>query len=341
MRSIETQILRALASSEKSLWELLNTSHYLLADLIKALNNLYNEGLIGTDGHKIFLTENGKARVSSKKLELTSEVCRRCNGRVIEVTGKFNELLEDYRRIVKDRPKPVLNYFQGYMGEYDVVARVSLMNYYGDLADQDFILIGDDDLLSVALSLTEAVNRVVVLDIDTRIGEFIKKVNRDYGFSIEFIRYDVADPLPKQLIGKFDVFSSEPLETLSGLKAFIVRGVSCLKDNGVGYFGLTTAEASLKKWISIERMLTRMGCVITDIIRNFSHYDMKYETINYESFVQKLMFPVDENPGIAWYKSALFRFEVLGKPKPTVDPERKIKIRFFDPDEDVTYPSGM
>jgi len=338
MRSIEIQILRTLARSERSLWELLNTSHYLLADLIKALNNLYSGGLIGTDGHKIFVTEKGKAKVSSENLEFTSELCRRCDGRTIEVTGKFNELLEDYRRIVKDRPRPTLDYFQGYMKEHDVIARVALMNYYGDLAGQDFILIGDDDLLSVALSLTEAVNRVVVLDIDARIGEFIGRVNEDYGFSIEFIRYNVADPLPKYLIGKFDVFSSEPLETFSGLRAFVVRGVSCLKDNGVGYFGLTTAEASLKKWISIERMLTRMGCVITDIIRNFSHYDMKYETINYESFVQKLMFPVDENPGIAWYKSALFRFEVLEKPKPSVDPERRIRVRSFDPDEDVTYP---
>jgi len=328
-----------LARSGKSVWELLDSNQHLVAEFIEALNNLYRKGLIQTDGEKLYLTEEGRRKVSDEVINLESGICRECGGRTIKFDGKFREVLKEFRRIADGRPKPTLKYFQGYMREYDVVARVALMHHYGDLAGNDFILIGDDDLLSVALSLTGVVGRVLVLDIDERIGDFLGEVNREYGFSIEFRRYNVADPLPEDLIGAFDVFSSEPLETVTGLRAFVARGVSCLRKHGVGYFGLTTAEASRRKWISIERLLTRMNCVITDIIRGFSRYPMRYETIDYETFVDRFDFPVKVNPGIDWYKSALFRFEVLGEPRLVIDPAKRLRITFFDPVEDATYPA--
>jgi len=252
--------------------------------------------------------------------------------------GRFREVLEEFREIVKGRPAPTIDFFQGYMHERDVVERVALMHYYGDVAGKDFILVGDDDLLSVALALTRLPSRILVLDIDRRLGDFIGKVNKDHGFEIEFREYDVSDPLPEDLVESFDVFSSEPLETLSGLRAFVSRGVSCLREGGVGYFGLTTIEASRRKWRSIQRALIAMNCVITDIIRGFSTYPMNYGTINYELFVQKFKFPVKPNPGIDWYKSALIRFEVVGKPKPVIDWRKKIRIQYVDLEEDLTYP---
>jgi predicted methyltransferase len=152
------------------------------------------------------------------------------------------------------------------------------------------------------------------------------------------MEYNVADPPPQELLGRFDVFSSEPLETLSGLKAFIIRGVSCLKENGVGYFGLTLYEASLKKWLAVQKLVTRMNCVITDIIQGFSAYPMDYGTVDYEEFAHDLGFDVGKNPGINWYKSALFRFEVLGTAKLPPTANKKLKVKFIDPNEDLTHP---
>ncbi|MEM3601158.1 MAG: bis-aminopropyl spermidine synthase family protein [Candidatus Bathyarchaeia archaeon] len=252
--------------------------------------------------------------------------------------AKFKEVLTEFKRIVEKRPRPTLDFFQGHMLEQDVIARIALMHHYGDLHQKDIVLIGDDDFLSIALALTRLPSSIVVLDIDTRIGEFIKRVNLEYDFSIEFRRYNVADPLPADFHGKFDVFSSEPLETLSGLKAFICRGASCLKMNGVGYFGLTLYEASLKKWLAVQKLLTRMNCVITDIIQGFSVYPMDYGTVNYEKFISSLGFTVGENPGINWYKSALFRFEALGKVRLPVGLDKKLRVKFIDQNEDLTHP---
>ena len=338
MEKIEVKILHELACSRKTFWELLDNANYPLKDFVVSLKRLSAKGLIAANEGGFHLTEEGKRQFNPKSLAFSGKICPMCRGKRIIPEANFKQVLDDFKRIVEKRPRPTLDFFQGYMLEEDVVARAALMHYYGDLEGKNIVLIGDDDLLSVALALTGLPSRITVLDIDKRLGAFLKNVNKDYGSNIEYVEYNVADPLPQGMLGKFDVFSSEPLETLSGLKAFIMRGVSCLKENGVGYFGLTLYEASLKKWHAVQKLVTRMNCVITDIIQGFSVYPMDYGNVNYEEFAHDLGFDVGRNPGINWYKSALFRFEVLGIAKlpPTVN--KKLKIKFIDPEEDLTYP---
>ncbi|MEM4643650.1 MAG: bis-aminopropyl spermidine synthase family protein [Candidatus Bathyarchaeia archaeon] len=340
MGRIESRIITALAYKGRSIWELLDISNCPLKDFINVLRKLIDDGLIAIDGGAFYLTEKGKRSVNPESLKIETRICPNCAGKRVIAEGRFKEILEDFKRISSNRPTPTLEYFQGYMLEEDVIARTALMHYYHDLDGKSIVMIGDDDLLSVALALTRLPSRIVVLDIDSRLGEFLEKVNGEYGFSIEFIRYNVADPLPESLRGQFDVFSSEPLETLSGLRAFISRGVACLKENGVGYFGLTHYEASHKKWLAVQKLLSRMNCVITDIIQGFSVYPMDYGCdANYEAFVKYIGFEVGRNPGVNWYKSALFRFEVLGKPKLILKPDKPMRIQSIDKGEDITHPA--
>lgn len=338
MREVEEQILRCLLESRRSFWELLDENRHTVKDFVAAINNLFERGLIGVEGDSIYLTEEGLKRVDGRILEFKSAICDKCEGNRVVFGGKFREILERFIEIVRDRPLPSVDFFQGYMRERDVVFRVALMHHYNDLADKAFILVGDDDLLSVALALTGLPSRILVLDIDERLGKYIERLNRENKLEIEFRKYDVSNPLPTDLVGEFDVFSSEPLETVSGLKAFISRGVACLKKGGVGYLGLSTAEASRRKWLAVERMLLEMNCVVTDIIRDFSKYGTLYENVSYEKFTVRLRFPVKENPGICWYKSSLFRFEVVGEPKPLIKPGRRVTIKYVDLREDITNP---
>ncbi|MEM3551967.1 MAG: bis-aminopropyl spermidine synthase family protein [Candidatus Bathyarchaeia archaeon] len=335
----ENRILYMLASSKKTIWELLENCNAPLKDFIVSLKNLLENGLVAFDNGGFYLTEKGEKEVNPKSLKFESRICPECSGKRVVFGGRFKEILTEFKRITDKRPPPTIDFFQGYMQKQDVISRVALMHFYNDLAGKEIVLMGDDDLLSIALSLTELPARVVVLDIDKRLGNFLKEVNREYGFAIEFKEYDVAHPLPTDVIGKFDVFSSEPLETVTGLKAFICRGVSCLKENGVGYFGLTVLEASYKKWLAVQRLLTKMNCVITDVVQGFSAYPMDYGNVNYEKFIYDIGFIIDKNPGINWYKSSLFRFEVLGKPKLLIKPDEYVRVKTVDPEEDLTHPS--
>jgi len=335
IEKIKTKILKEIAKG-KSFWEILRDSDFLLKDFIQAMNEIYEKGLIKTENNRLVLTKKGRKKINESSLMFEPKICNKCGGKRILLNDSFKKIFLEYKKIVKERPFPELKYFQGYMNEYDVIARIAFIHLCDGLENKKIVLVGDDDLVSIALALTNLAKRICVLDIDEKLGEYINEICKKHKLDIEFYHYDVSDPLPKTFVGKFDIFSSEPLETLSGLKAFLARGVSCLKDNGSGYFGLTRAEASYKKWLEIEKFLNRMNCVITDLISGFSVYPTLYGNISFENFVKMLNFPVERNEGIDWYKSSLFRIEVLGKPKLIIPPEKKIKIKFVDAKEDLT-----
>ncbi|KYH39422.1 MAG: hypothetical protein AYL28_000200 [Candidatus Bathyarchaeota archaeon B23] len=339
MNALRRILLHELAVSKHSLWELLGRCQFLLRDLLEELNSLVEEGLVAADEGGLWLTERGRALVDEAYLRYRPRLCEACGGRRIILDDAFQELLQEFKEATRRRPLPQPGYFQGYMREHDVVARVALMHYYGDLWGREVILIGDDDLLSVALSMTGLPKRVVVVDIDERLGLLLSEIAGERGLDIEFRRYDVAEPLPDDLIGAFDVFSTEPLETWLGLRAFILRGVGCLREGGVGYFGLTRAEASLEKWRRVEALVTRMNFAVTDVIAGFSYYPTKFEEVDYEAFVRRLRFPVGENPGVDWYRSTLFRIEAVGRPRLVVDPGKRLRLTYIDEEEDITHPA--
>ncbi|MEM2251390.1 MAG: bis-aminopropyl spermidine synthase family protein [Candidatus Hadarchaeales archaeon] len=333
--SREKKILRELAGGKKTLWELLASYHWTLRDFISDINRLYDEGKISTDGKYIYLKEKIEADGFS------SIVCPKCDGR--RVLPKNHVFIEKrFKRLLRDRPKPEVKFFQGYMRPEDVLARIALMDMYGDVEGKSIILIGDDDLVSLALALTGLPERIVVLDIDERLGEFMRKALREDGVkSVEFIHHDVAEPLPKDLRRKFDVFVTDPLETVSGLKAFLCRAACALKPtDSAGYFGLTTLEASPKKWLWVQGLLYRMNLAITDAVREHSSYPTQDYHIGFpyeEPILKKLKFKYELPPDVSWYKSTFFRAEAVGKVRP-IHCSKHIRVRVWDED-DITWPN--
>lgn len=341
MKKIKEAILYSLQKKPMSFWNLLAENQYLLGDFLRAVNELYEDKLIEIKNNKLFLTKRAKEMLNKKASKYIASICPKCNGKVIFPEGKFKELSRLYKRISKKHPPILAEFYQGRIRPEDTVARVALMHRYGDVADKSIVLIGDDDLLSIALALTELPKRIVVFDIDERFEKFLNEVNKKYRLNIEFVQYDVANPLPKEFLKKFDVFSTEPLETDSGFKAFFARGAACLKDFGSGYIGLTRLEISLKRWLKFEKLFLENNFVITDVVRDFSWYydsERKEEREEYQQFVKKLKFNLGENPGICWYKASLFRIESLGKHKTAIPWNKKIKIIPVD-EESFTHPS--
>lgn len=292
---------------------------------------MYSSGEINLRNGKIYLP-------SEKKIPaLLDRVCNNCNGRGIDV--KNTALLRKFRRIIRDRPETKVKYFQGNMDAESVVARVYLMDSRDSLAGKRITIVGDDDYLSIALALTGLPERITVLEIDQSIGEFIEKVAREYKLDIEYVHYNVEDPLPREFRGKSHIFSTEPLETLTGFLTFFSRGAASLRKGGVGYAGLTNLECSLSKWKKIQQEILNMGFVITDIKRRFSFYPMEPEDREYvEQVLKGVKFRVKPEKRRIWYYSHLFRVEALEDIKPLIKPEESTKIDLYDAEDDYTFP---
>ncbi len=311
---MQERVLRLIGRG-KNIWVLLKESGLTVRDFVKVMNKLYEKGLIEV--------KNNYVKPKAKVLE--------------EEKINYAKLEKKFKKAVKDRPRAKIEYFQGWVTSKSIVKRIKFMHECDGLKDKNIVLIGDDDLLSIALALTDLPKRIVVLDIDERLGKFIENFNKKYKKNIEFVEYDVANPLPKKLVSKFHIFSTEPLESYTGFLAFLTRGAASLKKNGSGYIGLTRAEVGLKKWQLFEKMMLDMNFVITDLLRDFSEYEIKSEPNAYDWWVKKFKFKVTPTLAINWYTSWLIRIEAVGKPNPKIKPNQKIKIDFVS-QEEYTHP---
>lgn len=238
--------------------------------------------------------------------------CEHCRGG-IQIKGIYQEIYQEYKKIVEKRPLPSLDYDQGFISAKDAIRRAIFMYERGDLEGKSIFILGDDDLVSIAIGLLRTAKKITVLEIDQRLVDFISNASDKYNLNITVKTHDALESFPKSEMNKYDTFLTDPVETLEGFIIFLYRCMQALKKkNSAGYFGLTHLEASLEKWYKIEQFILSTGMVITDIIRDFSYYpeDENKWTPNYELYpiTKKLKISPAKND---WFRSSFFRLEAV------------------------------
>ncbi len=324
---IRRQILRALKLRPMTFWELINYQDAHLVEFFQVVQSLIKEGILKyKDGYLAL-------RKEVDLCPLQETVCS-CCGVGVEIKGLFEDVYQRFLEVSKDRPLPTSDYDQGFIRPVDTLKRVVYLYQRGDLEDTEIFILGDDDLFSVAAGLTHMPKRIVVVEIDQRLNDFIKEFARKEGLkNIEVYNYNVIEELPGVLKNSFDVFVTDPVETKKGLKLFVGRCIEALRGPGAaGYMGFTHREASLRKWYDFEKFILSAGLVITDILRDFTIYpetenrwDDFYRT--YE-IMHKMDLPI---PQVDWYKSCFVRFEVIEGPQlPDFERPEELRELYFD-----------
>ncbi|MEM0214418.1 MAG: bis-aminopropyl spermidine synthase family protein [Archaeoglobaceae archaeon] len=336
MDRIENQILQSLLKGEISIYKLIDEQDASLPEFFETFENLRSQEILRITNGKVRLTEKGKN--IAKNLLTSDTKCKACDGTGYQIDLFFRKILSEFLEITKNRPPAVEKFDQGFISEEGVIRRIEFIHERGDIYGS-FFVVGDDDLFSLAIALTDLPKRVVVVDIDERLVNFINSVAKELGLKVEAHIYDVQKAFPDKFRKKFDVFVTDPVETIPGIKLFLSRGASTLKGAGSSaYFGLTTLEASRKKWFEIEKMILEMGFVITDIKRRFNVYPATEKS--YSQFEEKL--PIFKKLGVKtdydWYTSSLFRIEAISEPKPLVEGEMIIDEHVYKDDESLATP---
>ncbi len=324
---IKKQILRALAHSPATFWELVNYQDAHLVAFLQAIKALLQEKSIQYKKPYFYLNQ------SSQKIEKYHDPgCLFCQP--FEREGYWKKLLQAFKELTADRPLPTSDYDQGFIRTEDTLKRTAFIYQRGDLEGTEIFILGDDDLISISMALTGLPKRIVVVEIDERINDFIKEAVKKIGYqNLEVYNYNVIEDLPDFFKGRFDVFVTDPVETQKGLKLFVARCISSLKGLGsVGYMGFTHREASLSKWRDFQKFLFEAGFVITDILRDFTIYpeaDNSWEDF-YRTY--RIMKEFDlELPNVDWYKSCFLRFEVVEGPfLPEIEVPKDLEELYFD-----------
>lgn len=324
--------LAALLTTD-DLWEAVRLSHATMRFLCAFWKQMVAERLLTATDGKLTLTEKGRDLVLALGISPAQEaVCDACEGRGVDFRKLFRKAAERFIAICKDRPETIQDYDQGYVTEATTLARIAFAWQRGDLEGKEIIVLGDDDLMSIATTLTGTPKRVLVLDIDERLINFINEVaEREELVNLQAVRHDLREPVPDEWLSAFDTFLCDPTESFVGFKAFVERGLLCLKGVGsAGYFGLTHVESSLDKWARIQQFLLESGAVITDLRDDFSGY------VNWgyiETMRSWKWLPTKVVPKSVWYCSAFYRIELLRKPQLE---NRRLEGNIFEDEEAAT-----
>lgn len=305
----ERDLERILGSVRKTshLWYIVDYSDVPIPALFSALGVLKEMGLLEFVDDEVRLTALGMS-ISGRLHTVEDMSCSGCSGRGLD-PGEFTHISEKFHEIQKSRPAASHDFDQGYVTPGTTVARFVLAYERGDVEGRDILVLGDDDLVSIVLGLSGLTGSITVVEIDSRLTDFIRNTAETNGFSVNVQDFDLRNPLPEEHAGRYDTFFTDPPETIMAADAFIGRGVSSLKGTGsAGYFGFTRREASLRKWFDLQRLLLGYGVVITDIIHNFSEYvNWGYEE---ETRAWELA-PVKVLPQNNWYRSSIYRIQTL------------------------------
>lgn len=300
-------------------WQVAGHANVPFADLVNILQQLRDRGILEFQGSQLLLTRQGAAWANAHYAPCVEPVtCQMCAGSGFDFEP-FHDAYHQFIPLVAQRPPAEATYDQGALTAESVFRRLALMYARGDVAGKRILLLGDDDLLSIALALTGLPREIVVVEIDPRLCEFIENIARAKQLNLRVIQHDAREKLPSALRAHFDTFVTDPAETIQGLLLFVEKGLAMLAPGGAhaGYFGITLIEASLHKWNLWERhLLQNHALVFTHITEPFSVYAKGNEAggalnVNFE--------PMREPPREPWYRASFFRVETLSEFVPPVD----------------------
>jgi N4-bis(aminopropyl)spermidine synthase len=157
--------------------------------------------------------------------------------------------------------------------------RVLRMHEAGALAGQRVILLGDDDLISLAITAFAAMpgaaarpRRLAVVDCDPDLLGYLAGLVAAGEAEVELIDHDLRQPLPAGLLGQFDVACTDPPYTAAGAELFLSRAVSALA-HGTGShvffsFGARRPEETLRT----QRLIADLGLAVRSLVPGFNAY---------------------------------------------------------------------
>ncbi|MFT5365933.1 MAG: putative methyltransferase [Candidatus Latescibacterota bacterium] len=182
------------------------------------------------------------------------------------------------RELGEKRPKVDVKLDQSHATAETILKRAVCMYQNDALEGRDILILGDDDLTSLALGLFAKhlemkIRRIVVLECDRRLVAFLTEVAEAEGLPLTVIQHDLREEIPSELVGQFDVFLTDPPYTLSGLALFVSRGALALlpqvgKQAYVCFGRRTPAETA-----AAMGSLVKMGFAPIEIFPNFNAYD--------------------------------------------------------------------
>lgn len=193
--------------------------------------------------------------------------------------------------VIVNRPVPLREFDQIYMKAGDMLAQAQHVSKWLD--GRETIFIGDGDAMGLVLLrlqqtgvLSMGPKAIQLLDFDERILRAAVRFAETYGLTgaISCRLYNVAEPLPADLIGRFDAFYTNPpfgsANDGHSVAAFVRRGIEATGAGAIG--AMVLADDAQLPWtqdvlLRTQTMLTEQHFSIAEMVPEFHQYHLDDE----------------------------------------------------------------
>jgi predicted methyltransferase len=201
-----------------------------------------------------------------------SAVCAGCGGRRIALPAAVSRLRHGLAAVAAAMPSPLVELDQCHCTPKTKLRRVLAMHDADAIANRRILLLGDDDLISVALlrfvrTFGIRVEEIVVVDIDERLLAFIRSELDGAPFPFRCVRHDLRQPFA----GEFDTVVTDPPYTAPGATLFLTRARRVLADEGADVF-LSFGSRRPGVQFAVQQAIVQLGLEIRSLTRDFNDY---------------------------------------------------------------------
>ena len=267
-------------------------------------NELRKRGVVDRS-RPVRLTEAGREVFGGGQPGLTAR-CPECGGRGVASPARTAALTVALTAAAQAAPeaKPELDQTHCTVGTK--IARVLAMHEAGALAGTRILLLGDDDLVSVAIArftglhgtagrgspathhgavalpaaggqagatgLAGQVRQLTVVDTDQDVLDCIAAQTADSGLDLRLVRHDLRQPLPADLVEGFDVACTDPPYTVAGAELFLSRAVAALAPGGGQHVFFSFGARRPGDMLRTQQLIAGLGLVLRGLTPNFNEY---------------------------------------------------------------------
>ncbi len=271
-------VLRAIAASEPVAVREVSRTAELPVPIVAAIcSELRKRGILAAD-RPVRLSPSSRQLLAPVGGGLTGR-CEICGGSGLAVPAGLAGLQEQLAVAAAGAPRARPELDQTHCTVTTKIHRVLRMHQAGALFGQRIILLGDDDLGSVAIARFAAlaggadrIRRLTVLDADPAVLSWAAEQVAGTGVAAEFIEHDLREPLPAGLAGGFEVACTDPPYTVAGAELFLSRAVGALVPEPGQHVFFSFGARRPDETVRTQHLMTAMGLAIRSLAPGFNTY---------------------------------------------------------------------
>jgi predicted methyltransferase len=270
-------VVRAVARLEPVAVRKLSRATDLPVPLVSAVcNELRKRGVV-SERRPVRLTRRGRDVFRAGPRQLVAAGCPTCARRGIVVPPGLGPAVRRIAALAREAPSPRFELDQVHCTVETKIRRALALYEEGLLDGRRVVLLGDDDLTSLAISvvarqLGARVGALTVLDVDPAVIGFVRGKLRGAPFQAECLVHDLRAPLPARLRGTADAVFLDPPYTPAGASLFLSRAIEAtgpVAGRSVFFaFGASRTATTL----AVQREIAELGLVVRRVVRDFNEY---------------------------------------------------------------------